>query len=714
MKIKLLIALWIIFVIFLPNLVMAEMEGPGIYHASSGPTYGLAIGDVTGDGLNDVVVGDGNFKISVFEQQKNGTFIETPYIAGRVVDEVALGDYNNDGLLDVAVLDKREERCVYIFYQNSSGKLDFSLTLPIVQFLPTKYRLSSPASAIVGDFNNDGLDDLAVLVGMGDGMQYLNSKVYVFYQNQTAGINTSPVIYNLNRIGFRIAKGDFNNDGLNDFVISERNSNIGYIKYGKGGFDVFLQLKSGGFNMNYYGPETGNGYADMTVSDLNNDGRDDITMISGYTIDVFVQTENGIMIKEYQVYCEGAWFLASGDVTGDKLNDIVVSTRNNGLVVFEQYNDNGIRKFIEENHYPVIYGGRKVEIGDVNNDGGSDIVVTTYNQNTITVYTQIIPFKLEVEPINSPIEEGSDFLVRWSVNKAINPQDTNVSLDGIETPGDPEFVESFSKTVTAPYGDETTVIVYAVYNGQIIYSEPQTIKLLPAIELEITKCPDKGPLLKPFMVFWNVSKYVDDTFLTISPTPEEYGMEGGHYTGMGSFKDLLKVKNLPKKGEYLLYVRAHAYVEGRHYQTEPKIIIVERPVGQSGDGIVETSLTTNASSPTPSLTEEEIAEATEQINIIYEKVDTLKEEGEKIIEESKNSQNYSHNKSEMIEVEIVSASNDGREYWGGQSYINCNDHGFRATLLVIDSSCLNWFNDFNERGLEFTKLELGKVTTKRH
>lgn len=144
--------------------------------------------------------------------------------------------------------------------------------------------------------------------------------------------------------------------------------------------------------------------------------------------------------------------------------------------------------------------------------------------------------------------------------------------------------------------------------------------------------------------------------------------------------------------------------------------------GQSGDGIIETSSTTNVSSPIPeasssstsSLTEEEIAEVTEQINIICEKVDTLKEEGEKIMKESKNSQNYSHNKSEIIEVEIVSASNDGREYWGGQSYINCNDHGFRATLLIIDSSCLDWFDDFNERGLEFIKLKLGKVTTKCH
>lgn len=710
MKIKLLIALWIVFVMFLSSSVMAEMEGPGIYHASSGPTWGLAIGDVTGDGLNDVVVGDGNFKISVFEQQKNGKFIETPYIAGRVVDELVLGDYNNDGLLDVAVLVRKDSCGLRIFHQNRSGKLDPPLSLPC----------GSSTSGVRGDFNNDGLDDLAVLVSKGDGMQYLNSRVDVFYQNQTGGFNTNPVIYNLKGIGFRIAKGDFNNDKLDDFVISEGSSNIGYRQYGKGGFDVFLQLKSGGFNMNSYGHETG-GYSDITVNDLNNDGRDDIAMVSGYTVHVFAPTENGTMIKDYQVYCERAWFLASGDVTGDKLNDIAVSTRS-GVVVFEQYNDNGMRKFIEGGFYPVIYGSRRIEIGDVNNDGGSDIVVTTYNQNTITVYTQIIPFKLEVEPINSPIEEGSDFSVRWSVNKAISPQDTNVLLDGIDTPGDPEFGESFSKMVTAPYGDETTVIVYAVYNGQIIYSEPQIIKLLPAIELEITKCPDKGPLLKPFMVFWNVSEYVDDTFLTISTTPEEHGMEGGHYTGMGSFKDLLKVKNLPKKGEYLLYVRAHAYVGSRHYQTEPKIIIVERPVGQSGDGIIETSSTTNVSSPipevssssTPSLTEEEIAEVTEQINIICEKVDALKEEGEKIMEESHRGRGYSHNENEMIEVEIVSASNDGREYCGGQSYVNCNDHGFRATLLVIDSSCLDWFDDFNDRGLEFTKLKLGKVTTKRH
>ncbi len=113
---------------------------------------------------------------------------------------VAVGDFNGDGKLDLAVTN-RSSNCVSILLGNGDGT--FQTQVPY----PTQ---TSPDSVAIGDFNGDGKLDLAVanggsmtvsiLLGNGDGTFRPKGSFKATY--------TQPVF---------VAVADFNGDGKLDY-----------------------------------------------------------------------------------------------------------------------------------------------------------------------------------------------------------------------------------------------------------------------------------------------------------------------------------------------------------------------------------------------------------------------------------------------------------------------------------------------------------------
>src|SRR5439155_1700338 len=148
----------------------------------SGPVA-VAVGDFNRDGKLDLAVADygsgchgylcntSSTTVSVLLGNGDGTF-QAPrtFVAGIGPNSVAVGDFNGDGILDLAVAN-------YISWTVSvllgSGDGAFRAVLPALS--PDR----GPTSVVVGDFNGDGIQDLAVahyrsttvsvLLGHGDG-----------------------------------------------------------------------------------------------------------------------------------------------------------------------------------------------------------------------------------------------------------------------------------------------------------------------------------------------------------------------------------------------------------------------------------------------------------------------------------------------------------------------------------------------------------------
>ena len=116
----------------------------------------LAVGDFNGDGQLDVAVGNrGDNSVEIFPGDGSGEFLSETSGSTTGANPLALaaGDFNGDGAMDLAVANGGAQDVALLL---GAGNGEFSLGL--VSAVGT-----TPASSVAGDFNGDGLLDLAVV-----------------------------------------------------------------------------------------------------------------------------------------------------------------------------------------------------------------------------------------------------------------------------------------------------------------------------------------------------------------------------------------------------------------------------------------------------------------------------------------------------------------------------------------------------------------------
>ncbi|MDE3171303.1 MAG: VCBS repeat-containing protein [Acidobacteriota bacterium] len=201
---------------------------PGLLRLPAGYTpAGLATGALTGSGNIDLVVADqGNDTVSVFLGNGDGTF-RTPaanYGTGNSPAFVAMDDFNGDGILDLAIANSGAPTSA-----NTGNTVTILLGQPDINnskvgngtFAPGTIRDfpagDRPASIVVGDFNVDGMNDLAVADQNDNAVSVLlNLGKGLFGPNFELPVGQAPV---------SIASGDFNGDGKSDVATANHNSN---------------------------------------------------------------------------------------------------------------------------------------------------------------------------------------------------------------------------------------------------------------------------------------------------------------------------------------------------------------------------------------------------------------------------------------------------------------------------------------------------------
>ncbi|MFA7403543.1 MAG: Ig-like domain-containing protein [Pelobacteraceae bacterium] len=286
------------FFVYLQN--SAGSLAPPIIYSTSGSytdhAMTVAIGDINNDGKNDVTIGYPS-KFEVFYQNKSGgldpaiSFVATDTYRMKIVD------INKDGLKDVIGIGWAS---VSIWKQNANGTLD-----PPQRYFVT---LNGYNDLDVGDVNNDRLNDIIVSSGQG-----LNPTIAVLTGKADGALN-GPVYYSTgNAATSSLAVGDINGDNLNDIV--------------SGSAGAYYQNNSGSLSPlspNYYGHS-------IVMADVNNDGRNDLIVQHWgqiFSVGVYLQNPDGTLSSEdlymsgYGNYRPGSF--AVGDINGDGFNDAVV------------------------------------------------------------------------------------------------------------------------------------------------------------------------------------------------------------------------------------------------------------------------------------------------------------------------------------------------------------------------------------------------------
>jgi DNA-binding beta-propeller fold protein YncE len=239
---------------------------------------GTAWGDFDNDGDLDVVVSgtDGtNNQIRVYESYGNGSFNSTAVNvaaanSGLKDGDVAFGDYDNDGDLDVLVNGTDGTNNQLRVYKNN-GNGTFNTTA--VEVAGTNSGLKQGGVAW-GDYDNDG--DLDVLVSGTDGT---NNQLRV-YKNKGDGtfdstaVNVAGVNSGLKQGG--VAWGDFDQDGDVDVLVNGTDGTNRQLR-------VYKNNGDGTFNstaVEVAGANSGLADGRVVWSDFNKDGYLDV-LVSG-------------------------------------------------------------------------------------------------------------------------------------------------------------------------------------------------------------------------------------------------------------------------------------------------------------------------------------------------------------------------------------------------------------------------------------------------
>jgi hypothetical protein len=286
-------------------------------------------------------------------------------------EAIASGDFNNDGLDDVAYVYHHYagnpiEGCqLWIYLQNpSTGIMEAPVNYPV-----EGYGSGNVANLAVGDINNDGRDD--VVLG-----KY--NDVVVFYQN-TSGTLDSPLIIDTGGYVYDLKIEDVNNDNLPDVVTCGGSAWYSWVR-------VLAQNAGGTLDPAVAYSITNQFDTTLEIGDLNNDGLNDVVVMAGVlsdpgdpTIEILYQNAGGTLDSPVQLtVCSTCSYtstddIAIGDVNGDTYNDLVVVVTY-GIEVF--YQDSGgagtldppVR--IETNDL----GDGSLVILDANRDGRQDLM----------------------------------------------------------------------------------------------------------------------------------------------------------------------------------------------------------------------------------------------------------------------------------------------------------------------------------------------------
>jgi phospholipase C len=326
--------------------------------ASEGTGLVTVVNPEPGGGTSNVVL----FPVNTSETSPS--FTVTNISTGAGAAAVAVGDFNNDGIPDLAVTNPTAGTVSILL---GSGHNTFTLS----DTLTTPTGNTEPTSIAVGDFNSDGNLDLAV-------GNIPSSTITIFLGNGTGNFSVGATLSDVVD-PVSITTADLNKDGHLDLVVSNPAINTIAVLLGKGDGTFLATSDSPATNLE--APMS------IAVADFNQDGTLDLAIANETTgnVDILTGQGDGTFKTKYTTITAGAGASAivAADFNGDGKADLAVVNKTVGTVTIFLATTGGA--FASGVTYATAAGPSSLVVGDFNNDGVLDIVTTNATAGNLSL-----------------------------------------------------------------------------------------------------------------------------------------------------------------------------------------------------------------------------------------------------------------------------------------------------------------------------------------
>ncbi|MES2774716.1 MAG: FG-GAP-like repeat-containing protein [Bacteroidota bacterium] len=304
-----------------------------------------------------------SFKITV-----NSAVCKQPFFnaasnvtVGSYPRHVAVGDFNNDGKQDMAAANYLGNS-VSIRLGDGAGGFTGATNITVG---------TNPYAVLIGDFNGDGFADFAsansgsnnISIRLGDGTGN-------FTGTTTIAISGTPS---------SIRMADFNNDGFPDLAV--RSATIGSVTIclgtGRGNFNISNTLN--------YATQV----RDFVIGDFNNDSNVDIAAVSNTEpCSVILQLGDGAgNFSPFTDIASGNYpgYMLAADFNRDGNLDFAIASTSVPAILSVRLGD-GFGSFTSPASVTIGAGQLSISSGDFNGDGIEDIAVAVNYTNSVSIF----------------------------------------------------------------------------------------------------------------------------------------------------------------------------------------------------------------------------------------------------------------------------------------------------------------------------------------
>ncbi|MCA9759084.1 MAG: VCBS repeat-containing protein, partial [Candidatus Eisenbacteria bacterium] len=411
----------------------AIMKGLGGGALGSPATYPLTsftlgtsiftVGDVTGDGWDDVFVSyGGQSGIALAQNDGSGGFLPAIRYPAANPSDIRLGDVDGDSDLDAIVTN--QSACVSVHLNRGGG--DFSI--PPVH--PAGYLGNRNMDA--GDIDGDGDDDIVVIGGLGGYGGWIE-----VVRNNGDGTLAPPVTYPTGQVGRRVRLVDLNGDKSLDLVwaddpdappynfktmLNDNQGNFGTVNdwavgtggtwdlaaldidndndvdillaellYG-GNFEKFVYIRKnnhdGTFAAPYLVEGDGTGIRGITGADFDGNGTLDLALTTALGIDILRGNGNGTYQPAELItgVPEGLDNIRAADLDGDGVFDLAAQGGSGGPLRVLLGRGDGTFEPAREYGTQALQGGMGIDVQDMDDDGDLDIAIAHYDPGQVSVF----------------------------------------------------------------------------------------------------------------------------------------------------------------------------------------------------------------------------------------------------------------------------------------------------------------------------------------